>query len=687
MAERRRRRVRKRKRPVKKLTREMRTKLLVLFSGLVILFCALIVRLMYIEHTSGDKYQKIVLSQLSYDSKTIPYQRGDIVDTNGTILATSVAVYNVVLDCYLMTSGEDGKYIEPTIEALVTCFPDLDRATLEDYAQNDPKNRYIILKKQLPYEEIQEFVEMQDAVDQDGDPVNPNINGVWFEKEYQRTYPLHTLASATLGFVSSGDVGTIGLENYYDSVLNGTNGREYGYLNSDSDFEKTVIEAKNGSTLVSTIDVNIQQIVEEKIQEFNDAYKDNYRNGDGSLNTAVMVMNPNNGEILAMADYPNFDCNDSRDLTGLYSESEIEAMSDEDKLTILNQLWQNFCVTSTYEPGSVQKPFTEACGIETATLDTDLVFTCDGYEKVGDHTIHCVNRSGHGSESLEQALMDSCNDALMQMSYRIGVENFTQYQSIFGFGRKTGIDLPGEASTATLVYTADSMTKVDLATNSFGQNYNCTMVQMISAFSSLINGGSYYQPHVVRKIMDSDGNTVSTVEPSILKKTVSESTSELIKGYLKSVVADGTGNTAKVDGYSMGGKTGTAQKMDTDTHERLKGEYLVSFIGYAPYENPQLVIYCVVDEPNVEDQAHSSYAQNIAREILEEVLPYMNIYPDEEKDGTNADLDITGNNPPGGGKTQEEADGVSDSPAAIPEEGDSGDQDDGTTGQPVSPAN
>lgn len=680
MAERRRRRVRK-KRPVKKLTRQMRTKLFVLFSGVLVLFCCLIARLMYIEYTSGDKYQTIVLSQMSYDSKTIPYQRGDIVDTNGTIIATSVAVYNVILDCYLMTSGKDGKYIEPTIDALVTCFPDLKRADLEEYAENDSENRYIVLQKQLPYEDIQDFVEMQDAVDEDGKLVNPNINGVWFELEYRRTYPLHSLASATVGFVASGDVGTIGLENYYDNVLNGTNGREYGYLNSDNNFEKTVIEAKNGNTLVSTLDVNIQQIVEEKIKEFNDAYKNNYRKGDGTLNTAVMVMNPNNGEILAMADYPNFDCNDSRDLTGLYSESEIEAMSDDDKLTVLNQLWQNFCVTSTFEPGSVQKPLTEACGIETGTLNTGMVFTCDGKEKVGDHWIHCVNRSGHGPEDLKKSLMDSCNDALMQMSYRIGVENFTKYQSIFGFGRKTGIDLPGEASTATLVYTADSMRKVDLATNSFGQNYNCTMVQMISAFSSLINGGSYYQPHVVRKVEDAQGNMVSTVEPTVLKKTVSESTSELLKGYLRSVVADGTGNTAKVDGYSMGGKTGTAQKMDTETHKRLEGEYLVSFIGYVPYENPQLVIYCVVDEPNVKDQAHSSYAQNIAREILEEVLPYMNIYPDEKKKGTNADLGITGKNPPGGNPPGNDADGASGSPADVPEGDGTGHVDDGTTGQ------
>lgn len=666
----------RKKKKVKKMNRKMRSKLFVVFSGIVILLCGLIGRLMYIEYTSGEKYKKIVLSQLSYDSRTIPYQRGDIVDTNGTVLATSVAVYNVILDGYLLNSGKDQQYVEPTIDALVECFPDLKRKKLNKIAREQASNRYIILLRELSYDEIQDFVELQEAEDEKGKKLHPNIKGVWFEKEFKRTYPLKTLASAVLGFTSDGNVGTIGLENYYDSLLNGTNGRQYGYLNSDSSFEKTIIEPKNGNTLVCTIDSNIQKIVEKKIQEFNDAYENNYRTGDGSLNTAVLVMNPNTGEILAMADYPTFDSNDPRNLSAFYSKEELKDVSDEEQLALLNQLWQNFCVTSTYEPGSVQKPFTEACGLETGKLNTEMTFTCNGFEKVGDKTIHCVNRGGHGVETMEKALMDSCNDALMQMVYRIGIEDFTRYQSIFGFGKKTGIDLPGEASTATLVYTADTMRIVDLATNSFGQNYNCTMVQMASAFSSLINGGNYYQPHVIRKIEDSAGNTISTIEPTLLKKIVSEETSGIIKEYLRSVVSDGTGATAKVDGYSMGGKTGTAQKMNEKTHKRLKGEYLVSFLGYVPYENPQLVFYCVVDEPNVKDQAHSTYAQNIVREILEEILPYVNIYPDEELTGANKDLDITGNNAPG------EPDGAEDSPAEMPQE-DAGNVDDGTSGQPA----
>lgn len=636
---------RKKKRPPRKIGRKMKTKLLCMFAVITVAFVGLIGRIMYIQYTKGDTYTKKVLSLQSYDSKTLPYQRGDIVDTNGTVLATSVAVYNVILDCSILTSDE--KYLEPTISALVECFPDyVTREQIEQYVTEQKDSQYIILAKKLSYDAIQPFVEKQDAVDEKGNSLNPDIKGVWFETEYQREYPFDTLASAVIGFTSSGNVGTTGLENYYDDTLNGTNGREYGYLNSDNNFEKTVIAATDGDTLYTTIDANIQSIVETKIKEFADTYANNAREGAGAENIAVIIENPNNGEILAMASYPNFDLNNPRDLSSYYTQEQIDSMSDEESMDILNSLWQNYCLTATYEPGSVQKPLTVATGLETGTVTTDMTFLCDGYEEFNGQRVRCVNRSGHGMETVETALMDSCNDSLMQMSYKIGAENFLTYQAIFGFGQKTGIDLPGEANTSTLLYTLENMKPIDLATNSFGQNFNCTMIQMVSAFSSLVNGGNYYQPHLVKKIADSSGNTISTTDSVLLKKTVSESTSTTLKSYLKNVVATGTAKTAKVDGYSMGGKTGTAQMYDEETHLRKEGSYLVSFIGCVPADNPQLVIYTIIDQPNVSDQPHSYYAQNLTREILEEVLPYMNIYPDEELTGANADLTITGNNPP-----------------------------------------
>lgn len=601
---------------------------LVFFIILVFVF-VMIGRIFAIEMRSGEKYEKIVLSQQEYNSQTIPFRRGDILDRKGTILATSTDVYNVVLDCTVVNAKKEN--VDPTVEALVK-YLGLNETDIRTELKENPDSRYSVLAKRLPYSKVKDL----EAVIEDESESN-KVKGIWLEKEYVRDYPYNTLASSLLGFTTSGNVGIGGIEDYYNETLNGTDGRSYGYLNSDSNFERTIKEAVNGQNVVSTIDANIQSIVEDKIMEFNDAYKDNHVKGNGALHIGVILMDPNNGEVLAMANYPNFDCNNAWDLTPYYSKNEIDAMSEEETLDALNTIWNNFCISYTYEPGSTAKPFTVASGLETGTLKGNETFVCDGSEVVGGHTIHCVSRSGHGVETIKDALMDSCNDALMQMSYAIGPENFCRYQQVFNFGLKTNIDLPGEARTSDVIYHLSNMNATALATNAFGQNFNVTMIQMISAYSSIVNGGSYYQPHVVNKITDENGNTVRTIEPTLLKQTVSGETSKTISSYLEATVSEGTAKTAKVDGYSMCGKTGTAQKLP-----RADRNYLVSFIGSVPAEDPQVVAYVVVDQPNVEDQPHSTFAQNIAREILEEVLPYMNIYPDEELKGTNANLDITG---------------------------------------------
>ena len=628
----------KQKKPMLKFPKRMQKKMIVMFTVISLLLIGLIGRLMYIEYTSGEKYEKIVLSQQGYDSQTIPFQRGDIVDAKGTVLATSIAVYNVILDCSVLTDNE--KYIEPTITALMTCFPDLDREKLYSYVKDSPDSRYIVLAKRLSYDTIQPFVTLQEERDEKGKLVNPNIKGVWFEKEYQRQYPYGKLASSVIGFTTVGNLGINGLENYYDSTLNGIDGRQYGYLNSDSNFEKTIKPAINGNTLVTTIDATIQSVAEKKIQEFNEAYKDNYRQGEGgATRIGVLIMNPNNGDVLAMAQYPNYDLSNPWDLSEYYTEEEIDAMDKDTRLDALNQLWQNVCLTYTYEPGSTAKPFTVAAGLETGTISTYDTFFCDGAEQLSGFTVKCgaYRKGGHGMQTLEQTLMNSCNDALMQMSYRIGAENFTKYQQIFGFGQKTNIDLPGESRTDSLIYTLDTTSQLSLATNAFGQNFNTTMIQLGTAFCSVVNGGKLYQPRVVSKITDQNGNTIRDISPTLLRETISKTTCDTLKQYMYSTVTSGTGNTAKVDGYSMGGKTGTAQKVPRDGVN-----YLVSFIGFAPVEDPQLMIYCIVDQPNDADQPHSSFAQNIVREILEEVLPYMNIYPDEEITGLHSGWDITG---------------------------------------------
>lgn len=647
----------------------MQKKMILVFAVIVCMLIGLIIRLMYIEHTKGEKYEKIVLSQQGYDSQAIPYQRGDIVDAKGTVLATSIAVYNVILDCTVLTDKE--AYIEPTINALVSCFPDLTSEQLYSYVKDSPDSRYIVLAKRLPYETIQNFINLRDATDEKGKKLNPNIKGVWFEKEYQRQYPHGQLASSIVGFTTSGNLGINGLENYYNDTLNGINGRQYGYLNSDSNVEKTIKNAVNGNTLVTTIDATIQSVAEKKIAEFNEAYANSYRQGEGgATHIGVLIMNPNNGDVLAMAQYPNYDLSNPWDLSAYYPEEEIAAMDEDAKLDALNKLWQNFCVTYTYEPGSTAKPFTVAAGLETGTISRNDTFYCDGYEQLSGFTVKCVayNKGGHGMQTLEQTLMNSCNDALMQMSYRIGAANFSKYQQIFGFGQRTGIDLPGEARTDSLIYTYDNTSQLSLATNSFGQNFNTTMIQLGSAFCSVINGGKLYQPRLVSKITDENGNVIQDMEPTLLRETISKTTSDTLKQYMYSTVTAGTGNTAKVDGYSMGGKTGTGQKIPRDGIN-----YLVSFIGFAPVDDPQLMIYCIVDEPNSPDQPHSSFAQNIVREILEEILPYMNIYPDEETTGLHAGWDITGTDVGAAAVTdrvtsgEEEADGTDGTPDTMEE--------------------
>lgn len=622
---------------ISKISNRMRKKLFQLFFLILVAVCVLIGRVIWIQMTDGDKYEKIVLSQQEYNSQTTPFRRGDILDRKGTILATSTDVYNVILDCSVVTSKE--AYIEPTVAALLECF-DLDEAEIRDQLINHPKKQYYVLARKLPYEDVAKFEELQNA-----EGTGKNIKGVWFEKEYIRNYPYETLASNLLGYTVSGNEGVGGIEDQYNETLNGTDGRTYGYMNDDSNFETTVKEAINGYNVISTMDLNIQSIVEEKMLEFNERFTDNYRQGAGATHIAVLVSDPNTGEILAMAKYPNFNCNTPRDLSMYYAEETIEAMSEEETLEVLNDLWNNFCITYTYEPGSTAKPLTVATGLETGVLSGNETYVCDGHEVVGGHTIHCVNRNGHGTETIAGALMDSCNDALMQMSYRIGTENFCKYQQIFNLGLKTNIDLPGESRTDSLIYTVDTMDAASLATNAFGQNFNVTMVQMISAYNSLVNGGSYYKPHVVKAITDENGNTIEEIGSTLLRQTVSESTSQKMVSYLNETVSEGTAAVAKVDGYSMCGKTGTAEKFTRNEEGKLvrdKENYLVSFIGSVPANNPQVSIYVVIDEPNTDDQAHSSYAQHVCREILEEILPYMNIYPDEELNGTNADLDIAG---------------------------------------------
>ena len=632
----------------RKINSKMRMKLVWLFGIVVLAFVGLGIRITVINASQGKQYSKQVLSQSQqkYDSRVIPFKRGDITDRNGVVLATSEKVYKVILDCKVVNTKEE--YVEPTIKALVDVLG-LDEETIREKLEDETtkSSQYQILQSNVSINQKKAFEDYTDVSSDEAKETltkeeiaeRSNVKGVWFEEDYRRVYPLNSTASHLVGFTYTGNTADWGIEGYYSSTLNGVNGRQFGYYNSDDDVEQTIIDPVNGNSVQSTIDLNIQQVVEKYIDKFMTGMANGPRGEQGAANVGVVVANPKSGEILAMATDNPYDLNNPRDLTPYYSDEEIQEMKDNDGGTMLKALygiWQNYCISDAFEPGSTVKPLTIGAALDADVVQPTDTFVCDGYQKFGDTMIRCsIYPRAHGTETLSDLIKHSCNDGLMQIGALLGPEEFLKYQKIFNFGSTTGIDLPGEATG--ILHSEENLSSgsTELASASFGQGYTCTMIQEIAAICSAINGGYYYQPHVVSKIMNEDGDVIKDIQPVVTKQTVSSDVSALIRQYMGAVMeSDGTGATAKVDGYSMGGKTGTAQK-----YPREDKKYLVSFIGFAPLDDPQVVVYVVVDEPNAESQADSLYAQYLYKGIMTEILPYLNIFQDEEvTDKTNAKM-------------------------------------------------
>jgi stage V sporulation protein D (sporulation-specific penicillin-binding protein) len=603
----------------KAMLKRAHRKLGVAFFIIMMFLLVLATRILLINYNHGDAYSKQVLDHQSYTSTTISYKRGEILSSNGTVLAYSEKVYNLIFDPKLVLS--DSAYREPTVNALVQCF-DLKREDLELILNTKPNSQYEKLLKELTSAQIAEFQALQQDTEN-----NPYIKGVWFEESYIRKYPFSTFACNVIGFASALNGGELGLESYYNDELSGTDGVTYSYIGDNLDVQETTKDAVDGYNLVTTIDYNVQSIIEKKIKEYNDEKPSNA--------TAVLVMDPNNGEVLGMASYPFFDLNTPRSLDSLYSEEEQKSMTDAQKVDALYSVWKNYCISQTLEPGSTFKPFTVAAGLEEEVVSDSDTFYCAGFEEVGGYTIKCHVYStlgSHGSITLEQALMQSCNPAMMQIAAKLGGVRMAHYQTLFGFGRKTGIDLPSEEAGITK---GSDMTETDAATNSFGQNINVTMIQMGAAFCSLINGGNYYQPHILKRIEKESGEVVKSFDATLVKQTVTASTSRLLRKYLKATVDSGLAMKAGVTGYSIGGKTGTAQK---GTRSDLK--WIISFIGFAPVDNPQVMVYVLIDEPYGTTGTSGSSADvlTLSHDILEELLPYMNIFKDSEAE----DVDTSG---------------------------------------------
>lgn len=606
----------------KVMLKRVHTKGMVALVMVVVILMALGGQVFRINYTHGETYAKAVLEHQTYTSTELPYKRGQILTGDGTVLAYSERVYNLILDVKLMLS--DVEYKEPTLSALCKYF-NLNRSELEQKVSENSQSRYQKLLSNLTTDQIADFKNlMADSTE------GKNIKGVWFEDSYIRKYPLGTFASDVVGFASATNGGELGIESQYDEELTGTNGTTYSYVDEGLEVTETQKNAVDGNNIVTTLDYNVQSIIEKCILEYNEEKP--------SKNTAVVVADPSNGEILGMASYPTFNLNDPRKLTGMYTDEEIKDMSDEEYRNNLYSLWTNYCVSESYEPGSTFKPVTVASALEEGVVKDGDTYVCKGFETVADYKLKCHVFStigSHGSLTVEQALMNSCNPYMIHLALEMGNSRFAYYQSLFGFGKTTGIDLPGE--TTGIVY-GDRMTTIDAACNSFGQTINVNMMQMMAAYCSIINGGMLYQPHIVKRIESANGEVVKEYKANLVRQTITASTSKLLRRYLKNTVEEGTAKKAGVTGYSVAGKTGTAQKGD-----RKDNKWIISFIGHAPAENPKFAIYVVIDEPYGTTGTSGSSADvlTLTHNILEKLLPYMNVYKDasDEYEDTSSSPD------------------------------------------------
>ncbi|MGN0152097.1 MAG: peptidoglycan D,D-transpeptidase FtsI family protein [Wujia sp.] len=614
------------KRKRRRFLAKMKKRLLIAVAAFIAVFAVLAGRLVYINLKKGDEYEQRVLAQQGYTSTTIPYRRGDILDANGTVLATSKKVYNLILEPKNIL--EKDAYKEATIPALKKYF-DITDEEMADFLENE-ESYYVVARKKLEYDKVKAFNEFCDSEE------GSNIRGVYFEENYQRVYPNDELACHLLGFTVSGNVGMYGVEEQYNSELNGSNGREYSYLNEDQSLTKTIEPAVNGYNLITNIDANVQQVVQEKVDAFMNEY--------GAKNVSVLVMDPKDCSVMAMYNSHSYNPNDAYDLDytryQFDSDEEFEnfklTATDDEKVDALYKVWRNFAISDVYEPGSTYKTFTIAGALQEGVVNQNNTFVCDGYEMKDIYTIRCSHT--HGTITLSQALEYSCNDALMQIGEMEGAKIFDKYQVLFGFGQQTNIDIPGEPdedSLSMLVYHENTLNEVELATSSFGQGVTVSMIELGTAFCSAINGGYYYEPRVVKRIEDENGNVIENLDSVLVRRTVSEDVSSQLRQSLKGVVEEGTGGSAAVDGYSIGGKTGTAEKIP-----RNQGNYLLSFIGFSPIDDPQVVIYVVVDEPHDEEiQSMSGSAKHIFADVAAEIFPYLNIYKTGEEYDYDPEMD------------------------------------------------
>lgn len=561
-----------------------RKKVMIVFVAVFFIMMFLIGRLVYLMIFCSEYYGNKA-ENLHERERDIKAARGKLLDANGTVLATNKSV------CTISVIHNQMEEPEKVIAMLVK-----ELGISEETARKR-------VEKVSSIERVKTNVakETGDAIRAYG------LSGVKVDEDYKRYYPYGTLASKVLGFTGADNQGILGLEIKYDEYLQGTNGKILTLTDARGieieNAGESRLEPVNGYDLCLSLDYNIQMYCEQAAKKV--------CTKKSADSVSVIVMNPQNGELMAMVNYPEFDLNDPFTLVGDTGES----VSAEEKQNLLNKMWRNQCISDTYEPGSTFKIITAAAALEEGVVKLDDAFFCPGYKIVEDRRIRCARTTGHGAETFETGIMNSCNPVFMELGERLGAENFVGYFKQFGLLSKTNIDLPGEAGT--IMHKTENIGPVELATISFGQSFQITPIQLVTTVSSIINGGTRVTPHFGVSVQDADGNTVKTFSYETHENICTAETSETMRYLLEKVVSEGTGKNAKIEGFSIGGKTATSQTLPRSDHK-----YISSFLGFAPADNPQVLVLVVINNPQGIYYG-GTIAAPVAKEIFENILPYL----------------------------------------------------------------
>ena len=581
---------------------------------LVFLFCAmfgyllLIGRVAFIEFFRAEKLQEMAYEQQTRDRLITP-KRGSILDRNGEGIALTETVNAVsVIPVQVKEKEKTAQFLSEKL--------DLEYAEVLEKVQQ--KVALVRIKTKVDTELAAEIREA-------------NYPGVEVDEDVRRVYPYAELAAQVIGFVGKDNQGIIGLEAKYDELLEGEQGKILTLTDSrgnEVDSEQERIPPVDGKNLVTTIDVVMQQYAEQTIAKAVET--------KGAKKGLIIILNPQNGEIYAMANYPTFDLNDPFTINDAQLAAMWDGFSQEEQNDYLNKMWRNTAINDTYEPGSTFKIITSSAGLEEKVVTPESSFYCRGFHIAGDRQIKCWRYPRtHGAENFVQGVQNSCNPVFMEIGERLGPETFLEYMQKFGFAQKTGVDLAGEATG--IIHKLENIGPVELATMSFGQSFQITPLQLLRAASSIVNGGHLVTPHFAKGIADEEGNMVEAFQYEEGEQIISRETSETMKTILESVVSEGTGSKAYLPGYRIGGKTATSEKLP-----RRSGKYIASFMSFAPAENPQVMALVLIDEPQGVYYG-GTVAGPVMQELLQNILPYLGIEPkyNEKEAEEAADLKTT----------------------------------------------